>query len=102
MSDWTSDPTVVELRERIEQVDRAILARVNERVELVEALRRYKEERGYPFLDPAREDWLVAHLAGLNAGPLSESGLRELFTTVIAVVKREVTGRVSSGCSAPG
>ena len=97
MSDWTSDPAVVELRERIAQVDRAILARVNERIELVEELRRYKQERGYPFLDPAREDWLVAHLAEQNAGPLSDGGLRELFTTLIDVVKREVTGRVSSG-----
>ena len=92
LSDWTSDPAVVELRERIAQTDRAILERVNERIALVEELRRYKEERGYPFLDPAREGWLVAHLAEHNAGPLSEDGLRELFTTVIDVVKREVSG----------
>jgi chorismate mutase len=92
LSDWTSDPAVVELRERIAQTDRAILERVNERIAIVEELRRYKEEHGYPFLDPAREDWLIAHLAEQNAGPLSEDGLRELFTTVITVVKREVNG----------
>ena len=92
MSEWTSDPAVVELRERIAQADLAILERVNERIALVEELRRYKEEHGYPFLDPAREDWLVAHLAEHNAGPLSEAGLRELFTTVIELVKREVSG----------
>ena len=92
LSDWTSDPAVVELRERIAQTDRAVLEHVNERIALVEKLRRYKEEHGYPFLDPTREDWLIAHLAEHNAGPLSEDGLRELFTTVIEVVKREVSG----------
>ena len=92
MTDWTSDPTVVELRERIAQIDQDVLERVNERIALVDQLRRYKEERGYPFLDQAREDWLVSHLIRLNAGPLSDEGLRELFTTLIAVVKREVTG----------
>ena len=92
MSDWTSDPTVVELRERIAETDHAILERVNERIALVEELRRYKENQGYPFLDPAREDWLIAHLAEINTGPLSEDGLRELFTTVIELVKREVSG----------
>ena len=87
----TSDPAVVELRERITQTDLAILERVNERIALVEELRRYKEEHGYPFLDPAREGWLIAHLAEQNAGPLSEDGLRAL-STVITVVKREVSG----------
>jgi chorismate mutase len=92
LSEWASDPAVVELRERIAETDRAILARVNERIALVDQLRRYKEEHGYPFLDPAREDWLIAHLAEVNAGPLSEDGVRELFTTVLDVVKREVRG----------
>jgi chorismate mutase len=92
LSDWTSDPTVVELRERIAQLDQDVLERVNERIALVDQLRRYKEEHGYPFLDQAREDWLVSHLLRHNEGPLSDEGLRELFTTLIAVVKREVTG----------
>jgi chorismate mutase len=90
MSDWSADPVVVDLRERIADADAAILAKVNERIELVERLRRYKEERGYPFLDPAREDWLIARLADLNSGPLSESGVRELFTTLLDLVKREL------------
>lgn len=90
MSDWSADPVVVELRQRIADADRAILARVNERIALVEQLRRYKEERGYPFTDRAREEWLIDHLTSLNAGPLSEQGVRELFTSLIDLVKREV------------
>jgi chorismate mutase len=90
VTDWTSDPVVVELREQIERTDHAILDRVNERIVLVDRLRRYKLDRGYPFLDQAREGWVLARLAELNPGPLSEEGLRELFTTLIEVGKREV------------
>ena len=90
MEDWTADPRVVELRERITGADHEILARVNERIELVEALRRYKLERGYPFLDQAREEWLIAHLTEVNPGPLSPDGVRELFSALLDVVKREL------------
>jgi chorismate mutase len=90
MSDWTTDPVVVELRERIAAADGEILAKVNERIELVEALRRYKEERGYPFVDQAREEWLIAHLTELNRGPLSATGVRQLFTSLLDLVKREI------------
>ena len=63
---------------------------MNERIELVEALRRYKLERGYPFLDQAREEWLIAHLTEVNPGPLSPDGVRELFSALLDVVKREL------------
>ena len=91
MEDWSSDPQVVELRAQITGADREILAKVNERIELVDALRHYKLEHGYPFLDQAREEWLIAHLTEVNTGPLSPDGVRQLFTALLEVVKREVS-----------
>ena len=90
MGDWTRDPVVVALRERISAADRAILEQMNERLELVEELHRHKAEHGYPALDPAREEQLLAELTAQNAGPISEEGVRELFTGVLALVKREL------------
>ena len=90
MGDWTRDPVVVALRERISGADRAILEKMNERLELVAELHRHKAEHGYPALDPAREEQLLAELAAQNAGPLSEEGVRELFTGVLALVKHEL------------
>ena len=90
MGDWTADPHVVELRGRIADADREILDKVNERIELVDALRRYKLEQGYPFVDENREEWLIAHLTEINRGPLSPAGVRELFTALIEIGKREV------------
>jgi chorismate mutase len=91
-SDPEHDAVVRELRERITAADRALLAAVNDRLALVRELRAHKLERGWDFVDRGREGQLVDALARENPGPLSESGLRELFADVLALSKREVAG----------
>lgn len=85
-----TDPTVQRLREEISELDRAILDAVNGRIELVAALRRHKQEVGLPFVDPERERALLDDLVSANRGPLSDEGLRELFSEVLDLVKREI------------
>ncbi len=87
-----SDPIVARLREQIAEVDRAILEAVNRRLQLVAQLKRYKDEHGIAFLDPEREEWLVAHQLDTNRGPLSDEGLRALYTELLALTKRELGG----------
>jgi chorismate mutase len=86
----SQDSTMVELRDQISELDRQILEAVNARLELVARLRRHKEENGIAFLDPGREEWLLQHLADANAGPLTEEGVRELFSEILDLVKREL------------
>jgi len=84
------DPTVLRLRGEISEVDRAILAVINTRLELVAHLKRHKQAVGLPFLDPDRERELIEELDGKNAGPLSAEGLRELYAYLLDLTKREV------------
>ena len=77
-------------RDQITALDEQLLATVNARLEQVAELRRYKEEHGIAFVDPAREAELVAHLKAVNDGPLSEEGVEELIRFVLDLVKREV------------
>jgi 3-deoxy-7-phosphoheptulonate synthase/chorismate mutase len=91
-SDPEHDPVVRELREHITQLDLAILAAVNDRIELVHRLREHKLAQGWDFVDKAREDRLLATLAAENPGPLSESGVRDLFAELLALTKRELDG----------
>lgn len=79
------------LREKISEVDRALLATINMRLELVAQLKRHKEEVGLPFVDPDRERALIDGLVGKNGGPLTEDGLRELYAYLLALTKREVS-----------
>ena len=91
MSDHASDPTVRRLRGEISDLDRAIVDAVNARLELVAELRRYKLENDIPFVDPERERQLLDELTSINRGPLSAEGLRELFSELLDLTKREVT-----------
>ena len=64
---------------------------MNARLRLVARLKRYKESRGLEFVDLEREEWMLNYLLRANRGPLSTDGLRELFTEILDLTKREVT-----------
>ena len=86
----SGDPVIRDFREQISAADRAILEAVNARLELVAALKRYKESQGIDFVDPERERALLDALVERNSGPLSATGTRELFQAVLDLTKREV------------
>ncbi|HET6697370.1 MAG TPA: chorismate mutase [Gaiellaceae bacterium] len=89
-SDPEHDPVVRELRERITEVDHAILEAANARLQLVRELREHKLSQGWGFLDPGREERLLDALAHANTGPLSDDAVRQLFTDLLALTKREL------------
>ena len=91
MSDSQLDPTVRRIRDEISDLDRAILDTINARLELVAELKRHKDEQGLPFIDPERERQLLDDLLSGNRGPLSETGLRELYCELLDLMKREVS-----------
>ena len=86
----TSDPLIRQLREQISDNDVAIVEAVNARLKLVARLKRVKDERGIDFLAPAREEWMLQYLTRANRGPLSPEGLREIYTELLDLSKREV------------
>ena len=90
MNERGTDPTVRALRGEISEADRAILEKVNARIELVARLKRHKETVGLEFVDPDRELELIEELERANPGPLSPEGLRELYAYVLDLTKREV------------
>ncbi len=86
----SADPVMQELRRQITETDAAIVAALNRRLELVAELKRHKDAHGLPFVDRAREEELLRTLADANPGPLSGQGLRELYTELLALMKREL------------
>ena len=87
----SADPVVQEFREQISAADRAILEAVNTRLELVARLKEYKDSHGIGFVDPDREAALLRELERANEGPLSSEGVRELFTEILELTKRELS-----------
>lgn len=90
MSEGSDDPIVRRLREEISDNDRAIVEAINKRLQLVARLKERKLARGYPMVDPAREEWMVRYLTRANPGPLTSDGLREIYDDLLGLTKREV------------
>jgi chorismate mutase / prephenate dehydratase len=86
----TRDHVIDRLRDEIADVDRRLVATINARLALVKRMRKYKEERGIPLLDPAREEWMLQYLKRANTGPLSSDGLADLYIHVLALTKEEL------------
>jgi len=86
----STDPLIRQLREQLSDNDVAIVEAVNARLKLVARLKRVKEERGIDFLDRARAEWMLQYLTRANRGPLSPDGLREIYTELLDLTKREV------------
>jgi len=85
------DPIIRQLREAISDNDRKLIEAINKRLELVARLKKYKESHGIGFVDPEREEWILSYLQRANRGPMSAEGLREFFTRILELTKREVS-----------
>ncbi len=89
MAAGSIDPVIRNYREQISDNDLKILEALNRRVKLVKALKDYKETQGLSFYDAAQEDWVITYLCRANRGPLSNESLREIYSLILQVVKRE-------------
>ena len=81
-----------EYRQQITEADRALLAAINKRIELVRALHEHKRAEGIPLRDESREEQLVVELQAANGGPLSSAGVAELFRHVLDLTRKEIHG----------
>ncbi|MBC7186056.1 MAG: chorismate mutase [Calditrichaeota bacterium] len=80
------DPLVV-ARKRIDEIDGAIIALLNERARCALRIGAIKRERGLSARDPEREATVLARVEREAAGPLPGSSLRRIFVEIIAACR---------------
>lgn len=73
-----------ELRSEIDRVDREIIARLNERYQLVEQVGHWKRENNAPIYVPEREKALLDKLIDLNPGPMRTETLLAVYREIIS------------------
>jgi chorismate mutase len=57
----------------------------------VQRIKSYKAERGFDFVDPDREEWMLRDVQRANRGPLSTEGLEQIYAALLDLTKREVS-----------
>jgi chorismate mutase-like protein len=72
-----------EFRVLVDDVDRRIVALLNERTRVVEDIGRVKRQTQMPIYEPKREDQVFANVSGANRGPLTEEAVRRIFERII-------------------
>jgi chorismate mutase/prephenate dehydratase len=80
-------PELARLRERIDAIDREILARLNERAETVLEVGRVKSRSQLAVYEPTRELGVVERLRESNAGPFPDRGIGPVFREIISATR---------------
>ena len=83
------------LRQRIDELDEALVRLLSARAECALAIGRAKKELGLEVYQPSREADVLNHVQRLNPGPLDNGAMRRLFERVIDEARR--LERVSNG-----
>jgi chorismate mutase len=72
-----------ECRVLVDDVDRRIVALLNERTRVVQDIGRIKRQTQMPIYEPKREDQVFANISASNRGPLTEEAVRRIFERII-------------------
>lgn len=79
-----SDAALVRLRERIDAVDRKLLALLAERGRLAKEVGERKRKLGMKFHAPAREREVLARMVAENEGPYPDESIEAIFREVMS------------------
>ncbi|HEY2012315.1 MAG TPA: chorismate mutase [Bryobacteraceae bacterium] len=90
-----------EFRVAIDDVDRRIVALLNERTRVVEEIGRVKREAKLPIYEPKREDQVFANITGSNLGPITHDAVRRIFERIIDEMRTIQRMRMESGTARP-
>ena len=71
-------------RTQIDQLDRELLERLNQRMRCALEIGRIKREHGRPIRDPEREMALLQKLRKYNEGPMRDVAIEDIFRRIIA------------------
>jgi chorismate mutase len=87
MSD-TPETRLAACREHIDDVDRRLVALLNERTAVVEKIGQVKKEAQMAVYEPKREDAVYANVTASNAGPLSNDALERIFERIMDEMRK--------------
>jgi len=70
-------------RQAIDEIDRRIVACLNERTSVVEQIGRVKQQMTMPVYEPKREDDVFRNVTENNPGPMPSDAVKRVFERII-------------------
>jgi chorismate mutase len=70
-------------RDEIDELDRRIVALLNDRARIVERIGEIKQHLAMRVYEPKREDAVFANIAAGNRGPLGNEALRRIYERLL-------------------
>lgn len=83
-----ADLTIEDWRDEIDRLDEQLVKLLNCRSQCAIELGRIKRELGLAIYSPDREREVIAHVTGINPGPLDKTAIRRLFERIIDESRR--------------
>lgn len=74
-------------RRKIDAFDRQLVELLNQRATAARAIGRLKRNSELPVYEPDREKTIFENVRGINAGPLSDKVLHEIFERIIDAMR---------------
>ncbi len=83
-----NDSPLKDMRVRIDQLDKKIVALLNQRADVSLEVGRYKAKRDEPIYMPFREREVMNKIAERNPGPMPEKHLRAIYKEIMSSSRR--------------
>ena len=79
--------TIDEMRIRIDELDRQLVALLSERARAAQTIGRMKAATALPVYEPDREKLVYANVRAANQGPLPDIELTHIYERIIDVMR---------------
>jgi chorismate mutase/prephenate dehydratase len=96
MAEAPPNPELLALRDRIDAVDREVLAALNRRAALAQAVGELKKKEGSVVFRPEREAQVIDQLKAHNSGPLAGDSIAPIWREIMSACRAlETPSRVA-------
>lgn len=93
---------LADCRDRLDIVDRRLLALLNERTRIVEEIGRIKQRAHMPIYEPKREEEVYRNVVDHNAGPLESEAVKRIFERIIDEMRKVQRVMMETGAPSAG
>jgi chorismate mutase-like protein len=78
---------IADWRKQIDELDRRLVALLNERARAAQEIGKLKRNTNMPIYEPQREKTIFENVRQANQGPLPDSELRHVYERIIDVMR---------------